>query len=102
MTLEVDENGDGAIDWEEFQLMYAVRRIQPSKVCTSQARALACRHFSAIPTTQPGHTHATPTCCTTHAAPTHAAHIEYEECNRDVNICNARVLYSRAALHTLA
>ena len=32
MTLEVDENGDGAIDWEEFQLMYAVRHTQPSKV----------------------------------------------------------------------
>ena len=32
MTWEVDENGDGAIDWEEFQLMCAAPRSQPSKV----------------------------------------------------------------------
>ena len=44
--------------------------------CTSQARTLASdtsRHFSAIPTTQPGHTHATPMLHYTRSA----AHIEF-------------------------
>ena len=63
MTWEVDENGDGAIDWEEFQLMCAAQRSQPRVKCTSQARAKrdTSRHFSAILTTQPGYTHVAPT-----------------------------------------
>ena len=31
MTWKVDENGDGAIDWEEFQLMCAARRPQSAQ-----------------------------------------------------------------------
>ena len=73
MTLEVDENGDGAIDWEEFQLMYAVRRIQPSKVyqpskSSSMPPLLCDTHHTARP--HPCYTHMlhhprrTHTCCT--------------------------------------
>ena len=60
MTWEVDENGDGAIDWEEFQLMCAARRPQQSSVGQARAKWDTSRTFLAR-YSQPRCTHAAPT-----------------------------------------